>query len=147
MRFWDSSAVVPLVFSEPTSESVNGLLPEDGDLTVWWGTWAECAATISRLRREGSPDEGSGKETCVALDNLTASWMEIEPTSVLRLLASLLSQILPLKTADNLRLAAALRWCGWDTSGAAFVRLDARLRRAAQDEGFDVPPEEEAVGR
>lgn len=116
-------------------------------MTVWWGTWAECAVTISRLRREGSLDEESEGETRVALDNLTAGWTEIGPTDALRLLASLLSQIHPLKTADNLQLAAALRWCGGNASGAGFVCLDDRLRRAAQDEGFNVLPEEEAVGR
>ena len=59
----------------------------------------------------------------------------------MRLLASLLSRDHPLKTADALQLAAALRWCEGDTMNASFVCLDNRLRGAALDEGFNVLPE------
>lgn len=143
MRFWDSSAVVPLIFREPTSGSINDLLSEDVDLTVWWGTWAECAVTISRLKREGVLDERSERETRVALDGLASDWTEIEPTNDIRLSVAVLSQDHPLKTADMLQLAAALRWCEGETSDAEFVCLDDRLRRAARDEGFQVLPGEE----
>ena len=143
MRYWDSSAVVPLIFEEPTSELLNDLLMRDAEIAVWWGTWAECAVTTSRLKRDGNLDEQSEQETRAALDGLATDWVEIEPIDDMRLLASLPSKDHPLKTADALQLAAALRWCEGDTSGADFVCLDERLRRAASDEGFDVMPAEE----
>jgi predicted nucleic acid-binding protein len=114
-------------------------------MAVWWGTWAECAVTISRLKRDGHLNEESERETRVALDGLTADWAEIEPEDDMRLLAALLSKDYPLKTADALQLAAAVRWWECDTSCTGFVCLDVRLRRAASDEGFRVlpsPPEE-----
>lgn len=120
---------------------MNTLLQEDGDMVVWWGTWAECAVAISRLRREGILDEESEQETRAALDELATDWTEIDPEDDVRLLASLLSKDHPLKTADGLQLAAALRWCEGDTASASLVCLDDRLRRAALDEGFDVLPE------
>lgn len=141
MRFWDSSAIIPLLFNEPTSESLDGFLTADAEITTWWETWAECAVTISRLKRDGALDERSEQETRAALDGLAAGWTEIEPVDDLRLLASLVSKDHPLKTADALQLAAALRWCEGETDGAPFVCLDERLRRAAEDEGFSVMPE------
>lgn len=111
---------------------------------MWWGTWAECAVTISRLRRDGDLDEESERETRAALDGLAADWTEIEPTADMRLLAALLSKGHPLKTADALQLAAALRCCEGNTNGAGFVCPDDRLRSAARDEGFQVLPAEEA---
>lgn len=75
------------------------------------------------------------------LDLLADTWRETRPYDDLRLLASLLSRDHPLKAADALQLAAALRWCEGNTRGAGFVCLDNQLRRAASEEGFDVLPE------
>lgn len=112
-------------------------------MVVWWGTWVECSVTVSRLRREEILGDDSQEETRAALDDLAADWQEVEPTGELRLLAMLVSKAHPLKAADCLQLAAALRWCGGNTDGADFACLDNRLRRVAEDEGFDVLPESE----
>lgn len=134
--------MLPLVFEEAASATAAGLLAEDGDMAVWWGTWAECAVAISRLGREGKLDEEDEEETRAVLDLLAGTWLETRPTDDLRLLAVLLSRSYPLKAADALQFAAALRWCEGDTNGTGFVCLDERLRRAARYEGFDVLPEE-----
>ena len=105
-------------------------------MVVWWGTWPECAVAISRLRREGRLEDETEEETRVALDQLAEDWAEVRPTEEVRLLAVLLSKDRPLKTADTLQLAAALRGCEGDASGEGFVCLDGRLRQAASDEGF-----------
>ncbi|MBA2617305.1 MAG: PIN domain-containing protein, partial [Rubrobacter sp.] len=61
MKFWDSSALLPLIFREAASESVSNLVHDDSDIAVWWGTWAECAVAVSRLKREnGFDDETEG---------------------------------------------------------------------------------------
>ncbi len=141
MRFWDSSALVPLLSEQTASEVMNSLLREDGAMVVWWGTCAECAVAISRLKREGSFDDESEQGSRAALDEFASDWTEIEPADDMRLLASLLSKDHPLKTADSLQLAAALRWCEGGTEGSGFACLDRTLRRAAMGEGFDVSPE------
>ena len=138
--------MLPLIFREATSEQIANLARDDSDIAVWWGTWAECAVVISRLRREGFLTEESEQDTRAVLDDLAFEWTEMDPEDDMRLLASFLSKDHPLKTADALQLAAALRWCEGDTSGTDFVCLDDRLRRAAGDEGFDVLPEESEVG-
>lgn len=141
MRFWDSSALLPLLSEEKFSSITTNLLREDADVTVWWGTRVECSVTISRLKRESKLTETTMEEARINLNELSAEWLEIEPTNELRLLAMLISKAHPLKAADALQLAAALRWCEGNTDGANFVCLENQLRRAAEDEGFDVLPE------
>ena len=101
----------------------------------------ECAVAISRLKRGREVDEESEDAARNRRDRLADGWVEIGPINDLRLLASFVSKDHPLKTADALQLAAALRWCEGDTNGAGFVCLDDRLRLAARDEGFAVLPE------
>ena len=134
--------MLPLLSEERFSDTVAGLLREDTDVVAWWGTWIECSAAISRLKRENKLTERGEEESSSTLDQLSADWLEVEPTNELRLLTMLVSKTHPLKAADCLQLASALRWCEGDTEGSGFVCLDDRLRRAALDEGFDVLPEE-----
>ncbi len=146
MQFWDNLSVMPLIFEETNSATVVDLLREDTEVAVWRGTWVECAVAISRLRREDRLDEGGEEGVRDTLDLLAETWVEVRPTDEMRFLAALLSRGHPLKAADTLQLAAALRWCEGDTSGAGFVCLDGRLRRAASNEGFDVLPRLAEVG-
>ena len=141
MRFWDSSALLPLFSEEKFSDIVANLLSEDPDIMVWWGTWTECSVAISRLKREDKLTETGEENARANLDGLYTDLQEVEPTSELRLLAMLVSKAHPLKAADCLQLAATLRWCEGATEGACFVCLDNRLRQAAEDEGFDLLPE------
>lgn len=133
---------MPLMLDESATAVADALLREGGEIAVWWGTWTECAIAISRTRRDGRTDAEGESNARSILDLLTETWFEIEPSLELRLLASLVSRDHPLKAADALQLAAALRWCEGDTEGSSFVYLDDQLRRAASEEGFDVLPRE-----
>ena len=141
MRFWDSSALLPLFSRETSSGVVSNVLREDGEVVVWWGTWLECSVAISRLRRENKLNETGEEEARAALDRLARNWVERRPDHDTRLLAMLVSKYHPLKAADALQMAAVLRWCEGETRGTGFVCLDDRLRQAAKDEGFDVLPQ------
>jgi len=141
LRFWDTSAVVPLISEEATSDMVSDLLQEDDGVAVWWGTWVECAVAISRLSLEGRLDDEGERETRASLDLLAEDWREVQPTDEVRSLSALISQRRPLKAADALQLAAAFVWRESTDEGLGFVCLDDRLRQAASDEGFEVLPE------
>ena len=130
-----------MIFRESTSESVANLVRGDGDIAVWWGTWAECAVAISRQKREERFDDETEEAARARVDRLAEDWYEVEPTEGLRLLAMIVSRDHHLKAADCLQLASALRWCEGDTTDAGFVCLDDRLRKAARDEGFFLLPE------
>ncbi len=145
MRFWDSSAIVPLLSNQPASGTITKLLREDTEIAVWWGTWVESAVAVSRLKREGSLDDDGEDEARAVLDRLADEWREVEPTDELRTLAAILSKRYPLKAADVLQLAAALQWRDEETQDQGFVCLDDRLRSAASAEGFHVLPERSAA--
>ena len=38
MRFWDASAIVPLVLDEPGRDALLDLLERDAAIVAWWGT-------------------------------------------------------------------------------------------------------------
>ena len=133
--------MMPLISEEPTSDAISNLLREDQGIAAWWGTLVECSVAISRRVREDIFDEDDEATVRTALRLFAESWTEVEPADEIRLSAAILSRDHPLKAADALQLAAAIRWCEGDTSGADFVCLDNRLRRAALDEGFEILPE------
>lgn len=132
--------MLPLISEETTSRTVTDLLRGDNGITAWWGTWAECAVAISRIRRVGGLDDEREEVARNILDMLAETWVEIRPEDDVRLLSTLLSKYYPLKTADCFQLAAALRWCEGGTGGMEFVCLDDRLRKAVRDEGFVTLP-------
>ena len=54
MRFWDSSAIVPLLVDEPAGALALDLLQEDPLVVAWWATPVECVSAIARAaEREG----------------------------------------------------------------------------------------------
>ncbi len=138
MRFWDSSALVPLVLRQPRSEHARRLFEEDREPVVWWGSAVECASAIARLHRDGHLDRRGEQEARALLDALRGSWFEVQPSDGVREQALRLLRLHPLRAADSLQLAAALEWVGTPREGA-FVTFDERLHEAAQREGFITP--------
>lgn len=138
MRFWDSSAIVPLLLRQPRTEQARRLFEEDAEPVVWWGSMVECGSAIARLHREGVLDRAHEIEARSLLDSLRQSWFEIQPADGVRDQALRLLRLHPLRAADALQLAAALEWAG-SPREAAFITFDERLRDAAQREGFVTP--------
>ena len=139
MRFWDTSALVPLLLEQEATEEVGGLLLEDSEIVAWWGTSVECASAAARLRREELLTVDEEEEVLELLNTLRRSWLEIHPSEEVRDRAVRLLRVHGLKAADSLQLAAALLWAG-PTDRAEFVTFDERLGLAARLEGFRVLP-------
>ena len=140
MRFWDSSAIIPLCLEEPASEKVRKLVEKDEDLIVWWSTRVECISALARRRREGGLTPQAERNARVALSALAAEWSEVQPTEPVRHRAERLLALHSLQAADALQLAAALIWTEEATSEAEFACLDQNLRESALNEGFIVVP-------
>jgi predicted nucleic acid-binding protein len=139
VRFWDSSAVVPLLVREEATTAVVARLREDPQLAVWWTTPVECASAIARLEREGAP--AAGVATALArLDELGSAWIEVDPHDDIREVARRLLRVHALRAADALQLAAAYVCAERRPSTLELVTLDDRLRDAALKEGFVVRP-------
>jgi predicted nucleic acid-binding protein len=142
VKFWDTSAIVPLCVREPRSMVVKDILLEDPSAAVWWATRIECVSALARQLRDRGLSHAGARQAREVLHNLEDSWTEIQPTETLRDLAERLLAVHSLRAADSLQLAAALQWCQRQTKGATLVSFDLRLREAAHREGFAVQPAE-----
>ena len=140
MRFWDTSAIIPLLLEEPTSTDVLAVLRDDPVQLVWCLTEVEIASALARRQREGLFDEETGKSVLAELRALGDRWQEIVALEQVRSRAIRILRIHSLGAADSLQLAAALVASDERPEGFPFVCLDARLRDAARREGFLVGP-------
>jgi predicted nucleic acid-binding protein len=140
VKFWDSSAIVPLCVQEPMSPVIEEIVREDSDLAVWWGSGVECASSFARLRRESVITTSEEDILRDLLRQMEGCWTEVEATEEVRSQARRLLLRHPLRSADSLQLAAALVWAGGNPDRHGFVCLDQRLRDAARSEGFMLFP-------
>jgi hypothetical protein len=56
VKFWDASAIAPLLVAETTTRSLQALARRDSDMLVWWGSQVECASALARLERSALLD-------------------------------------------------------------------------------------------
>ena len=139
MRFWDTSALVPLLLEQETTADVGELFSRDPEIASWWGTSVECVSAAARLRREDRLTVDDEERVLELLDVLRRSWLEILPSEEVRERSFRLIRVHGLKAADALQLAAAQVWAG-PTHRAELVTYDERLALAARLEGFRVLP-------
>ncbi len=140
VRFWDTSAVVPLLVNEPGTAVVRPLCATDPAVVVWWGTRIECVSALARQRRDGTIRSSVERDARRVLAALGREWSEVAPTETLRKRAERLLGLHPLRSADALQLAAALIWSRDEQAAHDFVSLDERLRDAAALHGLQVLP-------
>ncbi len=142
MRFWDTSAIIPLCIEEQETRSIQDIAKKDAMIVVWWGSIVECYSAFGRLRRDGILTPQEEIQVLAVLSQLKGVWTEIEPSDEIRDITRRLFQNYPLRAADSLQLAAAIVWAEKTPRGHEFVCLDSRLRDAAQREGFIILPAE-----
>jgi len=138
LRFWDSSAIVPLIIDEPGRSALLEMVESDPVMVVWWGTSVELVSAVSRREREGDLDAAVAAAAVDRVRRLERAWHQVTPGDPVRNRAQRLLRVHPLRSADSLQLAAALSIGGDDPASVRFVTLDGRLRDAAQREGLDV---------
>lgn len=138
MKFWDSSAILPLLVGEAMTDAMSALAHEDPAMLVWWATEVECVSAIARLERK---EDLSADATVVALERLDAfaeGWSEVQPVEAARRTARRLLRVHALRAADALQLAAAIVAAEGHPASLEIVTLDDRLTAAARREGFAV---------
>ena len=138
MRFWDASAVVPLVTLEEETDDCRNFLAEDTEIVVWFFTPVEVISALTRRLREKSlkpSDLIKAKEQLAALEG---AWSQVVSVEQVRELARRLLERYPLRAADSLQLAAALIVSEDNPQGVPFITLDRRLGQAAERAGFNV---------
>ena len=138
MRFWDSSALLPLLIEEATGDQVRGWLGDDHGILAWWATRVEISSAIARREREGLLSVVEANAATAALQQLAGAWEEVAPSEIVRSTAQRLLRNHPLRAADSLQLAAAWIASGQEPASLEIVCLEERLNAAARREGFRV---------
>lgn len=138
MRFWDSSALVPLLVKEDTSAPLEALFLDKQSVAVWWGTEVECASAVARLEREGKLTPAESSDVFQQLLELAEVWHVIDPVETLRVSAKRFLRVHDLRASDALQIAAAFLAAEGRPASLEVICLDDRLVTAAQREGFQV---------
>lgn len=138
MKFWDASAVVPLLVRETATPRMQALFDDDRDMVVWWATRVECVSALARLERDGTLPSDAMQSALARLNALARAWDEVQPTAILRESAERFLRVHPIRAADALQLAAAFVAAENRPSTLEVVVLDDRLVTAASREGFAV---------
>ena len=84
MRYWDASALIPLVVAEPDSEQVRGWLAEDDHIATWAWTLTEIASAVERRTCEGSLSRQQRRESLDRFAALARSWDEVTDVLAVR---------------------------------------------------------------
>ncbi len=138
MRFWDSSAILPLIVEEETSDRAARYYEAFPELVVWWGASVECASALARLERDGALEARDIAQAYKQLQILQSTWNEVQPLDTVRAAAQRLLRLHNLRAADSLQLGAALVVADHRPKAWEFVCLDTRLAAAADREGFGI---------
>jgi predicted nucleic acid-binding protein len=136
MKFWDASAIVPLLMTEDSTEQLQALAAKDPTLLVWWGSEVECASAIARLERDGALDELAVTRAFERLRQLAEGWHEVDASDAVREAAVRFLRVHSLRAADALQLAAAFIAAERRPASLEMITLDDRLASAARKEGF-----------
>jgi len=138
VRFWDASAIVPLLVAEESTRRLQALAAKDSAMLVWWGSEVECVSALARLERDGALSQQAIASALKRLSQLARSWHEVDPSDAIREAATRFLRVHPLRAADALQLAASFLAAERRPASLEIVTLDERLATAARKEGFAV---------
>jgi uncharacterized protein len=138
VKFWDASAIIPLLVLERQTGQIQSLARQDPDLLVWWGSEVESVWALARRGREAAFDARAIVLALERLQKLAAAWHEVEPSDLIRESAIRFLRVHALRAADALQLAAAFVAAERRPASLEVITLDERLANAARKEGFAV---------
>ena len=138
MKFWDTSALAPLLVEEPATRVMRAILARDPEVLVWMLTSVELLSVIGRLGRLSPALADLMPGVRLDAADLFKRWMAVTHVEGVRRRAERLVVVHPLTAADAMQLGAALLASGDRPETLKFVTLDKPLARCARLEGFRV---------
>jgi len=139
VRYWDASALVPLIVSQPESALVRDWLLEDDQIVTWVWTGTEIVGAIERLTREGRISRQQRRSALDEFNGLANRWDEVTDVLAVRSRALRVLARHPLRAADAGQLGAAILIQEQLPAPLSFMCLDRRLALAAEREGLRMP--------
>lgn len=143
MRYWDASALVPIVVNEPSTERVRSWVQEDPAIVTWAWTRVEITSAVERLTREGTLTRAQRRTVLDRFTALADAWDEVTDVLAVRSRAVSLLARHPLRAADAAQLGAALLIDEHVEATLTFVCFDDRLAEAAEREGLVILPSDD----
>ena len=141
MRFWDSSAIIPLLVLEDKTEYCISAFQTDKEIMVWTMSKVEVFSALCRSFRENTLTEGTFELAKKRMTDLFDIAFEIVSISKVKERALRLLQVHTLKAADALQLASVLVATQEVTSKLPIMCFDEKLKQAAKLEGFAINPD------
>lgn len=138
MRFWDSSAIIPLLVRQAASAKADSWFAEDPEVATWTLTTVEVTSALWRLVRENALHEDDARRADQRSIELASASYSVVDVEGVKALGQRLLRVHALRAGDALQLGAALLWAGGRTQGQFLHTLDERLALAARREGFEV---------
>lgn len=140
MRFWDSSAIVPLIVYEEETDYSMKALSDDRQVVIWCLSRVEVMSALCQRVQEGRLIERDFQNAKKRLGDFMEHVYEVSAIEKVRQRASRLLEVHPLRAADACQLAAALVATQEDPDRLTMLCFDERLANVASKEGFVVNP-------
>jgi predicted nucleic acid-binding protein len=138
VRFWDTSALVPLLIVERGTSLAARWLRQDSGVVVWTFTRVELLSALARRRRAEPKDESLVSAARRDVLQEWERWSEVTAIEVVRGHAQRLVESHPIRTGDALQIGAALAAAERDPTLVEFVTFDENQATAAEREGLRV---------
>ncbi len=138
MKYWDSSALIPLLFAESVSVRAHAIHRDDPAIVTWWGTAIECVSALTRRERDGNLSPAALGLAIGRVRVAAKSWTEVVPSDELREQSIRLLRVHRLRAADAIQLGAAIVAAQFQPGTLDFVSFDKNQKIAADKEGFRV---------
>jgi predicted nucleic acid-binding protein len=140
MKFWDSSALVPLLVKEKETSYCLKTLSDDQEMLVWCLSKVEVISALCRRLRDRAFGEEDFQKAKRHLNDLIERAYEVQAIEKVRARALRLLEVHPLRATDACQLAAVLVATQEEPHRLPMVCFDQNLKNAALKEGFIVNP-------
>ncbi len=140
MKFWDSSAIVPLVVNEKETDYCLKTLSHDQEMLIWCLSRLEVMSALCRQVRDKTLSDTEFQKAKTRMNDLIERAYEVKAIEKVKQRALRLLEVHPLRAADACQLASALVASQEDPGRLTIVCFDQRLMKAAIKEGFVVNP-------
>jgi predicted nucleic acid-binding protein len=140
MRFWDASALIPLIVSEDQTDYCLKALNADSEIMVWTLSEVEVCSALCRKHREGFLSEAFLADAMARMNQVLGAAFVVAATTSVKQRALRLLHVHALRAADALQLSAALVAVQEEVHKMPVMCFDDRLCTAARREGFIVNP-------
>lgn len=134
MRFWDTSAIVPLCSDEEKTDAMNAVFSQDPAMIVSFITPVEVTSAITR---KSLRDELLRIRARQRFEMLRVNWSTVSDFATVLHIAMEMAQRHALRGADAIQLASAIR-ARDRAPEITIVCNDTDLSAAARAEGFTV---------